>query len=174
MKAAARRHIAPLDALRTAPCPVRDGDVGTAAESLRQGFIASRATRLRRDNGEIVDYYQFVMADYFATMGIPIVAGRDFDRADITSPERVTIVNETLANKLWKGRNPIGQRVRPNLSGSMGSSSNPWHTVIGVARDVKEAGVDRAAGFELYMFTEQPGPSVEGRNALGWRRLRRR
>ena len=90
-----------------------------------------------------MDYYQFVMSGYFETMGIPIVAGRGFDRTDMSSLDRVVIVNETLANRLWKGRDPIGKRVRPNLSASMGTSANPWHTVIGVAKDVKEAGVDR-------------------------------
>ena len=73
------------------------------------------------------------------------------------SLDRVVVVNETLANRLWKGRNPIGQRLRPNLSASMGTSNNPWHTVIGVAKDVKEGGVDRQAGTELYMFTRAAG-----------------
>jgi len=109
-----------------------------------------------------VDYYQFVMSDYFQTMGIPIVAGRTFDATDTTSGGRVVIVNETLARRLWNGRDPIGQRLRPNLGSSIGTSVNPWHTVIGVAKDVKEAGVDRAAGAELYLFIDQPGPPIDG------------
>ena len=110
----------------------------------------------------IVEYYQFVMSDYFTTMRIPIVAGRGFDATDTTSEGRVVIINETLANRLWKGRDPIGQRLRPNLGASIGTSVNPWHTVIGVAKDVKEAGVDRDAGAELYLFVDQPGPPVDG------------
>ncbi len=111
---------------------------------------------------EIVDYYQFVMSDYFETMGVPIVAGRAFDQRDTVAPARVAIVNETLADRLWKGRNPIGQRLRPNLSASMGTNDNPWHTVIGVAKDVKEGGVDRKAGTELYLFIDQPAPPIDG------------
>jgi predicted permease len=110
----------------------------------------------------IVDYYQFVMSDYFKTLQIPIVAGRGFEAIDTASKGRVVIVNETLANRLWKGRDPIGQRLRPNLSSSIGTSVNPWHTVIGVARDVKEAGVDRDAGAEVYLFVDQPGPPIDG------------
>jgi putative ABC transport system permease protein len=110
----------------------------------------------------VVDYYQFVMSDYFKTMGIPILAGRGFDPTDTMSGGRVAIVNETLARRLWKGRDPIGQRVRPNLGASIGTSVNPWHTVIGVAKDVKEAGVDRDAGDELYLFIDQPGPPIDG------------
>jgi putative ABC transport system permease protein len=115
-----------------------------------------------RQASESVDYYQFVMSNYFETMGIAIVAGRGFEPADTTSLDRVAIVNETLATRLWKGRDPIGQRVRPNLAASMGTASNPWHRVIGVARDVKEAGVARPSGTELYLFAEQPAPSLNG------------
>jgi predicted permease len=110
----------------------------------------------------IVDYYQFVMGDYFDTMGIPIVAGRGFLPIDTVSGGRVVIINQTLANSLWPGRDPIGQRIRVNLSQSLGTTANPWHTVIGVAKDVKEAGVDLEAGSELYLFINQPGPPIDG------------
>ena len=110
----------------------------------------------------VVDYYQFVMSDYFKTMGIPIVMGRGFDTVDVTSGGRVVVINETLANRLWNGRDPIGRRVRPNLGASIGTSVSPWHTVIGVAKDVKQAGVDRDAGAELYVFVDQPGPPIDG------------
>jgi hypothetical protein len=69
----------------------------------------------------LVDYYQFVMSDYFKTMRIPIVAGRGFDAIDTASEGRVVIINETLANRLWKGRDPIGQRLR--WSQSVGARS---------------------------------------------------
>ena len=104
---------------------------------------------------EIIDYYQFVMGDYFETMGVPIVAGRSFGPADAASPGRVVIVNETLANRIWKGRDPIGQRVRPNLSAAIGFGADAWHTVIGVAKDVKQGGVDKDTGTELYVSLDQ-------------------
>src|SRR5262249_40250653 len=104
---------------------------------------------------EIVDYYQFVMGDYFETMGVPIVAGRSFEPADAASSARVVIVNETLANRIWKGRNPIGQRVQPNLSAAIGFGGNSWHTVIGVAKDVKQSGVEKDTGTELYVSLDQ-------------------
>jgi putative ABC transport system permease protein len=110
----------------------------------------------------VVDYYQFVMSDYFKAMGIPIVSGRGFEAADAASANRVVVVNETWAARLWNGRDPIGKRLRPALNASMGTSANPWHTVVGVARDVKEGGVDRAAGAELYLFIDQPAPPIDG------------
>jgi predicted permease len=99
---------------------------------------------------ENVDYYQYVMSDYFETMGIPIVQGRSFQRADIASTGLVAIVNETLVNTFWKGRNPIGLRLRPCCGDQV-----PWFTVVGVAKDVKQGGVDQKTGTELYFFTDQ-------------------
>ena len=70
---------------------------------------------------------------YFETMGIPIVQGRSFEAADEGSDGWVAVVNEALANKYWKGHNPIGQRLRPG-----GMRGDRWFTVIGVAKDVKQ------------------------------------
>ena len=99
---------------------------------------------------ENVDYYQAVMSDYFDTMGIPIVQGRSFERADAASSGRVAIVNETLVNTFWKGKNPIGQRLRPCCGDQI-----PWFTVVGVAKDVKQGGIDQKTGTEFYQFVEQ-------------------
>jgi predicted permease len=99
---------------------------------------------------ENVDYYQNVMSDYFETMGIPIVEGRSFQPSDAASSGLVAVVNETLVNTFWKGQNPIGQRLRPCCGDEV-----PWFTVIGVAKDVKQGGVDQKTGTEFYLFVEQ-------------------
>jgi predicted permease len=99
---------------------------------------------------ENVDYYQYVMSDYFETMGIPIVQGRSFQRPDAASSGMVAIVNETLVNTFWKGRNPIGMRLRPCCGDQV-----PWFTVVGVAKDVKQGGVDQKTGTELYFYVDQ-------------------
>jgi hypothetical protein len=69
-----------------------------------------------------VEYYQFVMSDYFATMRIPIVAGRSFAAADTTS--EAGSQSSTKHWRLWKDRDPIGQRLSPNLGASIGTSAN--------------------------------------------------
>ncbi len=99
---------------------------------------------------ENIDYYQNVMTDYFETMGIPIVQGRAFQAADAASPGMVAVVNETLVNTFWKGQNPIGQRLRPCCGDQV-----PWLTVVGVAKDVKQGGVDQKTGHELYFLVDQ-------------------
>jgi predicted permease len=156
-----------LDRLRSVP-----GVLGTAAMSglppnRPPDAIATPVENYTSDDGrplEIIDYYQFVMGDYFGTMGIPIVAGRGFERTDNASQGKVIIVNETLAKRIWKGQNPIGRRLRPP-GGSFGGD-DAWHTVIGVARDVRQRGVERPAGTELYVSLDQHGVSPPSMNVV--------
>jgi putative ABC transport system permease protein len=99
---------------------------------------------------ENVDYYQQVMTDYFETMGIPIVDGRGFTAPDAASTGMVAVVNETLVRTFWKDLNPIGQRLRPCCGDQV-----PWFTVVGVAKDVKQGGVDKKTGTEFYFLVDQ-------------------
>jgi putative ABC transport system permease protein len=98
---------------------------------------------------DVVDYYQTVTVGYFEAMRIPIVRGRTFREADRTGAP-VALVNETFARTFWKDLDAIGRRVRPRFG-----DETPWVTVIGVAKDVKQGGVDRATGTELYLLLEQ-------------------
>ena len=101
---------------------------------------------------ENVDYYQNVMSNYFETMGIPIVRGRSFQSTDAGASGMAAVVNETLANTFWKDRDPIGQRLRPCCGDQI-----PWFTIVGVAKDVKQGGVDKKTGTELYFLLDQTG-----------------
>ncbi len=72
--------------------------------------------------------YNEVGEEYFATMGIPLVSGREFMRGDDERAALVVIVNETMAGRYWRGRNPIGERVQVK---------GRWRRVVGVAKDSK-------------------------------------
>ncbi|MCA1585569.1 MAG: ABC transporter permease, partial [Acidobacteria bacterium] len=98
---------------------------------------------------ENVDYWNFVTADYFETMGIPLVEGRGYQAGDADGG-LVAVVNQTLVDTFWKGQNPIGQRLRPCCGDQI-----PWMTVVGVAKDVKQGGVDQKTGTELYYLIDQ-------------------
>jgi predicted permease len=100
---------------------------------------------------ENVDYYQSVMTNYFETMGIPIVKGRSFVPSDAASGP-VVIVNETLVNTFWKNLDPIGQTLKPGFANF---AQVPDFRVIGVAKDVKQGGVDKKTGTELYTLIDQ-------------------
>jgi predicted permease len=101
---------------------------------------------------ENVDYYQTVTSGYLTTMGIPVIEGRDFQASDATGAP-IALVNETLARTFYKGQSPIGRRVRRGFN-----DQNPWFTIVGVVRDVKQGGVDQKTGTEIYFLAEQaPG-----------------
>jgi macrolide transport system ATP-binding/permease protein len=66
--------------------------------------------------------------EYFATIGIPLVSGREFTPADNETAALVAIVNETMAERFWPGKNPIGERLQ--LKGN-------WLQIVGVAKTSK-------------------------------------
>ena len=76
--------------------------------------------------------YNEVGENYFVTMGIPLVAGREFTRADDEKAALVAVVNETMAQRYWQGRSPLGQRLQ--LKGR-------WMQVVGIAKDSKYSSV---------------------------------
>ncbi len=98
-----------------------------------------------------VDYYQAITTGYLDTMGIPVVEGRAFSDSDIDGPP-VVMINQTMARTFWPGQNPIGRRLRPCCN-----PATPWMTIVGILRDVKQGGVDKKTGTELYFHA--------GRNA---------
>jgi predicted permease len=71
---------------------------------------------------------------YFETMGIPIIAGREFSRQDGKGAPLVVVINETMGRRFWPGQNPLGRRLRfPGLANTF----TPYYEVIGVAKDSK-------------------------------------
>jgi len=76
--------------------------------------------------------YNEVGDNYFVTMGIPLVGGREFTRADDEKAALVAVVNETMAQRYWQSRNPLGERLQ--LKGR-------WMQVVGVAKDSKYSSV---------------------------------
>jgi predicted permease len=142
-----------LDALRSVPgVQAATGMSGLPPHQVSRGEDTQIDNYTAPPEGpyEEVSYYQSVMSDYFETMGIPIVQGRGFQPGDAASSGMVAVVNERLVNTFWKGQNPIGQRLKPDWGDWV-----PWFTVIGVAKDVKQGGVDRNTGTEFYFFVEQ-------------------
>ena len=74
-----------------------------------------------------------VSSGYFATMGLRLLRGRDFTAADDARAPGVVIVSETVARKLWPGRDPLGRRVSMDTDHPTPDS---WLTVVGVVSDV--------------------------------------
>ena len=104
---------------------------------------------------EPVVQYRVIDGDYFLVMGIPLMKGRVFDERDRDEAHGVTIINETMARRYWPGEDPIGKRIRPSFPEAKApwqpKSGNPWLTVVGVARDVKEIGPTAETSPEFYL-----------------------
>jgi len=90
--------------------------------------------------------YNEISPDYFATMGIPLMSGREFTRVDDENAPRVGIVNETMVARYWHGQNPIGRRLQ--VKGN-------WVQVVGVAVDSKYSSLGEQAEPFFYVPLRQ-------------------
>jgi len=77
-------------------------------------------------NEQPTSEYNEVAEDYFATIGIPVVSGREFARTDDEKSPPVAIINETMAAKYWPGKNPLGQRLKVK---------DRWMEIVGIAKN---------------------------------------
>jgi predicted permease len=83
-----------------------------------------------------------VTPNFFRTLQIPLVAGRDFTLEDTKSSQRAVIVNEAFANRYWPQQQALGKRLSSD-------TTHEWFTVVGVAHDTKTG-----------TLTEKPTPFV--------------
>ena len=88
---------------------------------------------------------------YFATLRIPLQAGRDFNSGDLAATQPVAIVSTTLAAREWPGRSALGRRVRAD-------GDSVWRTVVGVAGDVRHGALTEPPRPAIYApFAQSPG-----------------
>ena len=90
--------------------------------------------------------YRVATPDYFATMGIPLRAGRLFDTHDDANPGAVLLINETAARRFWPGESAVGKRIKLGMT----PQRFPWITVVGVVGDVRHVGLDSDPLPEIY------------------------
>jgi putative ABC transport system permease protein len=96
---------------------------------------------------------------YFETMGIPIIAGREFDRREAPGTTSVVIINETMARRFWPGQSPLGRRLR---FVGRGNTFSPYFEIVGVARDSKY----RTAGEDPKPFFYTPALQNYGQQTV--------
>jgi putative ABC transport system permease protein len=82
---------------------------------------------------------------YFAAMQVPLLSGRDFTDGDQADALNVVIVDESFARRFWPGADPLGHKIKTGGR----QSQNPWRTIVGVVRHVRDY-----------------GPQVEGREQV--------
>jgi predicted permease len=87
---------------------------------------------------------------YFATMGIPLVRGRDFTQADLYNRTPVAIVSEALVRQTFPNEDPIGHRIMCGLDLPV-----QWATIVGVVGDVRQYSPASVPEAQLYMPLSQ-------------------
>jgi predicted permease len=96
-----------------------------------------------------------ITPNYFHAMHIPLLSGREFTLQDTASSSPVIIVNQTLAQSVWPGENPIGKRIR------IGDPKSPAKTVVGVAGDVLHRSLNSSHTLQFYLpHTQMADSSV--------------
>jgi putative ABC transport system permease protein len=104
-------------------------------------------------------HFRSISSEYFAVMGIPLIAGRPFSDRDDSSAARVAIINETMARRYWPGENAIGKRLALDLETMRFFPNRPptvdipsgMREIVGIVRDVRHESLNAAAVPELYV-----------------------
>jgi putative ABC transport system permease protein len=102
---------------------------------------------------------RFVTPDYFQTMGMHLVKGRDFNASDELRATQVAIINETLARSYFPNQDPLGKRIRPGY----GIDERGWlmREIVGVVSDSKHVSLREAAPPNIYLPHSQiPRPAM--------------
>ncbi|HJU82863.1 MAG TPA: ABC transporter permease [Holophagaceae bacterium] len=82
----------------------------------------------------------------FATLGVPVLRGRDFADSDYTGTSTAVIVSDAFARKYFPGQDPVGQEV--------GFGQSSWYTIVGVAGDIRNNGPRFASGLNTIYFPD--------------------
>jgi putative ABC transport system permease protein len=149
-----------LDRVKALPGVISAGystSVPLAEKGGTSGFlIEGRAIEQATAGGEAYDAnHRQVSTDYLKTMGIPVRRGRSFAESDNDQAVKVAIVNETMARQFWPGEDALGKRFTMD-----DPAKGLWITIVGVAGDVRQMGIDEPVKAEMYFPYQQDNDSA--------------
>jgi predicted permease len=114
--------------------PLTDGGIAFANVAI-DGYAPAKDEDMRL-------HYETVGPQYFQTMRITFVRGRDFDERDQEGAPGVVIINETMARRYWPGGDALGRRLK---------LAKDWLEIVGIAKDVKNRSLSEAPQQFLYL-----------------------
>jgi predicted permease len=160
-------HSAVLEAARAIPGVTSAGYVSFLPLVMGGGIwaIDAEGHQPQPDEGRTASI-RYLTPGYFATLGIPFVAGRDVSEADTAGTLQVAVVSQSFVDRYWPGQNAVGRRFRFGLLGGEGFRTiGPFQdrTVVGVVRDVKVRGLERRSEPQVYLPSGQ-----QPENAMSW------
>src|SRR5262249_38791195 len=110
------------------------------------GDAANKSTAVR------LPFRQDVITEgFFETLRVPVRQGRSFGSQDTQGAVPVTIINETMAHRLWPGEPAVGQRLKIGDA----QSANPWLTVVGVVGDMRRQSLERESIAQMFVPHQQ-------------------
>ncbi len=112
--------------------------------------IQGRATESER--GPIADI-AVVDANYFGTMEVPLISGRNFTGSDTYKTQPVAVIDQTLARQYWPGKDPLGQQLKFGFGRGVQGV-----TIVGVAGDIKSDGFEAPSVPHIYVALGQFAP----------------
>ncbi|MGA8597717.1 MAG: ABC transporter permease [Bryobacteraceae bacterium] len=121
----------------------------------RRAAVSLNGEQPSARNRRALLYYTWIQANYFQTLGIPLLLGRGF-QLQAGQPERVAILSESAAQRLWPGQSPIGRSLRLGTNeqfhnkGELLPDGPAWQ-VIGVARDTRGVTLDGSDSGQVYL-----------------------
>jgi len=143
----------------TTTLPLGDGDWGRLltidGRPAPRSFAETPSTR-----------YRIVTPDYFRALGARVVRGRAFTTEDGASAPLVSVINRTLARRLWPDQDPIGQRISVDPPEALvpqllplpdGSMRFPRLTIVGIIDDLRQYGLERRVEPEVFVPFAQSG-----------------
>ena len=97
--------------------------------------------------------WRAVTPGYFSALAVPVVRGRAFQDSDLNPSENSVILSSALSARLFQGEDAVGRRIRPGRSGT-------WLTVVGIAGNVLNAGLNAPSDPEYYIPRKRVGPAA--------------
>lgn len=105
--------------------------------------------------------FNAVEPNYFRTVGITLIRGRDFTEYDNSKSTPAAVVNQTLARHFFPNQDPIGKHIRPGIGNGYGPGEPPMREIVGVIGDVKQSAPGADATPEVYApLAQSPFPTM--------------
>jgi len=106
--------------------------------------------------------FDVVGPNYFSTLGVPVILGRELLDSDSAAAPKVCVLNEAFVRRFFTGRNPIGMRIMTN-----DDEKRKTYTVVGLAKDMRAQGLRGNIEPQFYVpATQPPGDSLNRANFL--------
>lgn len=109
------------------------------------GLVATGSPATPPDGPAWLTEWSAVLPDYFATLDVPVLRGREFDVSDTNAGLPVAIINRSMADELWPGQDPIGRDLQLNLF------NEPSRRVVGVVADVRQRARSEGRHRQVYV-----------------------